>query len=129
MEGGKPVKISLRVLGLVVLLGLLTFPSWAESPGLTTTTMSGKINLNIVGVTYDTLTLVNCFNVDLSNCTVKNLVLVRCWNVDVVDSAFIGEGVAVVADTCMAVAITRCIFSEAYSERLIKIRSSKVSIE
>lgn len=128
-EGEKPVKKSLRLLGLIVLLGLLALPAWAQSPGPTSTTMSGKINLNIVGVTYDTLVLVNCFNVDLINCTVKNLVLVRCWNVDVVDSAFVGEGVAVVADTCMAVAITRCLFSEAYSERLIKIRSSKVSIE
>jgi hypothetical protein len=129
IEGGKSVKKALGILGLIVLLGLFPVLCWAQSPGSTNTTLSGKINLTITGVTYETLTLVNCFNVDLANCTVKNLVLVRCWNVDVVDSMFVGEGVAVVADTCMAVAITRCIFSESYSQQLIKIRSSMITIE
>lgn len=123
------MKKTLSILVLIVLLGLPPALCFAQSPGSTNTTISGKINLTITGVTYETLTLVNCFNVDLANCTVKNLVLVRCWNIDVVDSVFAGEGVAVVADTCMAVAITRCIFSESYSQQLIKIRSSMVTIE
>jgi len=100
-----------------------------EAPEGATTTISGKINLEIVGVTYDTLTLVNCFNVDVTKCTIKNLVLVRCWNIDVVDSTFTGEGIAVLADTSMAVAITGCTFSETYSQKLMSIHSAMVSIE
>jgi hypothetical protein len=100
-----------------------------EAPEGANTTLSGKINLEIVGVTYDTLTLVNCFNVDVSKCTIRNLVLVRCWNIDVVDSTFTGEGIAVLADTSMAVAITGCTFSETYSQKLMSIRSAMVSIE
>jgi hypothetical protein len=99
------------------------------TPESNNTTMSGKINLEIVGVTYDTLTLVNCFNVDVTKCTIKNLVLVRCWNIDVVDSAFTGEGIAVLADSSIAVAITGCTFSETYSQKLMSIHSAKVSIE
>jgi hypothetical protein len=129
LQGGKSVKKTLSILGLVVILVCLSVLCWAQSPGPVNTTISGKVNLTITGMTYDTLTLVNCFNVDLVNCTVKNLVLVRCWNIDVVDSMFIGEGVAVFADTCMAVAITRCIFSESYSQQLLKIRSGKTAIE
>jgi hypothetical protein len=123
------VKKTLSILGLAILLVCIPVLGGAQSPGSTNTTISGKVSLNIVGVTYDTLTLVNCFNVDLTNCTVKNLVLVRCWNIDVVDSAFVGEGVAVVADTCMAVAVSGCTFSESYSQRLIKMRSTLITIE
>lgn len=123
------MKKCLSILGLIVLLVWLAAPCRAQNSGPTNTTISGKINLTIVGVTYDTLTLVNCLNVDLINCTIGNLVMVRCWNVDVTDSAFIGEGVAVLADTCLAVAITRCIFSDTYSQRLLSIRSGKTAIE
>jgi hypothetical protein len=123
------MKKTLSILGLIVLLVWLGPFSKAQTPQSPTTTISGKVNLSIVGVTYDTLTLVNCFNVDLIDCTVKNLVLVRCWNIDITNSAFVGEGVAVVADTCMAVAATGCIFSESYSQRLMKIRSSLITIE
>ncbi len=118
-------------LAAVVLLTVACFsPAWAQEPERpATTTISGKLNLNIVGMTYDTLTLVNCFNVDLIGCTVKNLVLVRCWNIDVTNSSFVGEGVAVLADTSMAVSITGCTFSEAYSQKLMSIHSALVKIE
>lgn len=123
------MKKYLSILGLVIVLLCVPLLSRAQDMGSPNTTISGKANLNIIGMTYDTLTLVNCFNVDLTSCTVKNLVMVRCWNIDVIDSVFVGEGVAVVADTCIAVAITRCIFAEAYSEKLIKMRSSLITIE
>jgi len=128
-KGGKSVKKFLSILGLVVLLLWLGAFSNAQTLQSPNTTISGKVNLTIVGVSYDTLTLVNCFNVDLVDCTVKNLVLVRCWNIDITNSAFVGDGVAVLADTCMAVAATGCTFSDAYSQRLLSIRSARVSIE
>lgn len=120
-----------KSLSVIVLFALLV---WAGAlPGAEdqepTTTISGKINLTIVGVTYDTLTLVNCFNVDLVNCTIKNLVLVHCWNVDITNSAFVGEGVAVVADTSLAVATSGCTFAETYSQRLMSIHSALITIE
>ncbi len=118
------------LLALMISMVALFPPAWGQtSEESTTTTITGKLNLDIVGVTYDTLTLVNCFNVDLIDCTVKNLVLVHCWNIDVTNSTFIGEGVAVVADTSMAVAITGCTFSESYSQKLISIHSALVRIE
>lgn len=123
------MKKTLSILGIIVLLVWLAALSRAETPETATATISGKINLTIVGVTYNTLTLVNCFNVDLVDCTIKNLVLVRCWNVDITNSAFVGEGVAVVADTSMAVAATGCTFSESYFQKLMSIRSTLITIE
>ena len=123
------MKRFLSILGLIVLLVWVGALSGAEDQEPAGATISGKINLTIVGVTYDTLTLVNCFNVDLVNCTIKNLVLVRCWNVDVTNSAFVGEGIAVVADTSLAVATSGCTFSESYSQKLMSIRSAHISIE
>jgi hypothetical protein len=123
------VKRSLSILGLIVLLLWLGPFSRAQDQQPATNTISGKINLTIVGVTYDTLTLANCFNVDLVNCTIKNLVLIRCWNVDVTNSAFVGEGIAVLADTSMAVATTGCTFAESYSQRLMSIHSALITIE
>ncbi len=123
------MKRYLSILGLIVLLVWLGASSRAEGQQPATNTISGKINLTIVGVTYDTLTLVNCFNVDLVDCTIKNLVLVRCWNVDVTNSAFVGEGVAILADTSMAVATTGCTFSDSYSQKLMSIHSALITIE
>jgi hypothetical protein len=118
------------LLALMISMVALFPPAWGQpSEEPTTKTITGKLNLDIVGVTYDTLTLVNCFNVDLIGCTVKNLVLVRCWNVDVTESAFVGEGVAVVTDSSIAVAITGCTFSETYSQKLMTIHSAMVTIK
>ncbi len=118
------------LLALMISMVALFSPAWGQpSEEPTTTTITGKLNLDIVGVTYDTLTLVNCLNVDLIGCTVKNLVLVRCWNVDVTDSAFVGEGVAILADTSMAVATTGCTFSDSYSQKLMSIHSALITIE
>jgi hypothetical protein len=100
-----------------------------EPPETITTTISGKVNLEITGMSYDTLTLVNCFNVDLVGCSIKNLVLVRCWNIDATDCDFVGEGVAVTIDTSMAVAVTGCRFDGAYSQKLMSMRSVLVTIE
>lgn len=104
---------------------------WAQetTPEIVNTTISGKINLEITGMSYETLTLVNCFNVDMARCSIKNLVLVRCWNVDVIDSDFVGEGVAVTVDTSMAVAVTGCRFDGAYTQKLMSLRSGLVKIE
>jgi len=121
-----------KIILLALVISMVAFfsPAWGQMPeGPATTTISGKLNLDIVGVTYDTLTLVNCFNVDLIGCTIKNLVLVRCWNIDVTNSTFVGEGVAVVADSSIAVAITGCTFSESYSQKLMSIRSALTSIK
>ncbi len=123
------MKKTLSILVLSALLISISAFSTAETLSAPNTTISGKVNLNIVGVTYDTLTLVNCFNVDLVNCTVNNLVLVHCWNIDITNTAFVGEGVAIVADTSMAVAATGCTFADSYSQRVIKIRSTLITIE
>ncbi len=118
------------LLAFVMLTVAAFCPAWGQTDeGSKTTTMSGKLNLEIIGVTYDTLTLVNCFNVDLIGCTIKNLVLVRCWNIDVTNSTFVGEGVAVLADSSMAVRLTGCVFSDAYSQKLMSIHSALVKIE
>jgi hypothetical protein len=98
-------------------------------PETTTVTMSGKVNLEITGMSYETLTLVNCFNVDLVGCSIKNLVVVRCWNIDATDCDFVGEGVAVTVDASMAVAVTKCRFEGAYSQKLMSMRSVLVTIE
>ncbi len=130
MEAGRAVKRIAVFLSVLVLLALLPVLSGGEdTPEPTNVTMSGKVNLEITGMTYETLTLVNSFNVDLINCSIKNLVLVRCWNVDVTNCEFVGEGVAAVADSCLAVAFTGCKFGGGYSQRLMSMRSARVRIE
>lgn len=110
-------------------------------------TIDGKLDVDISGVTYSTLTLIKCTNVDITNCNIWKLVINDSANVDIINciignlisedsmnidierSTFNGTGTAITVRKVMSLTVEDTNFTGKYDQILSKSKSVDIDIE